>query len=68
MHMSVLPAVCLCTMFMPGACRGQETVHDALKLELKMVVTHLVGTGNETWSPKEQQILLISSHLPKLTF
>jgi hypothetical protein len=55
-------------MFMPGACRGQETVHDALKLELKMVVTHLVGTGNETWSPKEQQILLISSHLPKLTF
>lgn len=30
--------VCMCTMYMPGACRGQKVALDSLELELQMVV------------------------------
>lgn len=33
---------------MPGAYRGQKRGQDALKLEIKMVVTYHMGSENET--------------------
>ena len=37
----------LWTMCMPGACRDQEGVSDSLTLELQMVVSYQVGSGNQ---------------------
>lgn len=40
----------LCTTCMPTACTttgGQQRVLDPLELELQMVVSHCVGTGNQ---------------------
>lgn len=39
--------VCLCTVYMSGAHRGQERVLDALRLELQ-VMSHHVGAANQT--------------------
>lgn len=32
-------AVCVCTTWVPGACRGQKRTSDALELRLQMVIT-----------------------------
>lgn len=32
-----------------GADRGQERVLDLLDLELRMIVSHHVGAGSQTW-------------------
>lgn len=31
--------ICLCTMCMPGACRGQKEVSDSVELELQPVIS-----------------------------
>jgi hypothetical protein len=38
--------VCMCTMCMPGAC-DQKKVPDPLELELWMVVSHHLSSGNK---------------------
>lgn len=38
----------VCTMYMPGALRGQKKVLDPLKLKLQMVMSQYVGAGNQT--------------------
>ena len=38
---------CMYAMCVPGACRGQKKALDLLELELRMVVSHHVGAGNE---------------------
>ena len=43
------PDVCMCTMFLSGALRGQKSVSDQidpLELGLQMVVSHHVGAGD----------------------
>lgn len=42
---------CLCIMCMLGICRGQKRWLNPLNLELDVVVSYHVGTGNQTWSP-----------------
>lgn len=53
---------------MPGARRGQKREQDALKLEIKMVVTYHVASGNETqvlYKNKFSELSsLVSSPLP----
>lgn len=44
--------VCLCTMFMAGACGGQKRpvrVLDHKELELQTIVSYHAGSGNWTW-------------------
>jgi hypothetical protein len=36
----------VCTIHMPGACRGQERVSAPLELVLQVVMNCHVGTGN----------------------
>lgn len=38
--------VCLCITLMPGVCAGQNKGSDLLELELEIVVSSKVGTGN----------------------
>jgi hypothetical protein len=45
--MNVLP-VCLRTMCVTSACRGQKVL-EHLELELQILVSHHVGAGNQTW-------------------
>lgn len=40
--------VFMCTMYVPGAQRGQRRVWDPLELELAMVVSRNVGAKNQT--------------------
>lgn len=40
--------VWLCIIHIPGICRGQERVLALLGMELEMVVSHHVGTENQT--------------------
>lgn len=47
MYMSIWPAS-MCTMYMPGALRGQKWVLDILQPGLQAVVTHHVYAGNQT--------------------
>ena len=44
--LTVLP-VCLCSMYLPGACRGQKKVLGPLELESRMVVSHHAGAANQ---------------------
>jgi hypothetical protein len=39
-------SVCTCVY---GACRGHKRASDLLKLEAQVVVSHHVGSGNQTW-------------------
>lgn len=48
MHISVLPTCVLCMMFVLGACRSQKRSLEALELELQTLVSHRVGTRNQT--------------------
>lgn len=41
-----------------GACGGQATVLDPLKLELQMVVNYYVGAGTHTWAPCKNKCLV----------
>ena len=41
--------VCLCTVYMPGACRGQKRASDPLELELQIVVSSQGEAGNWPW-------------------
>lgn len=46
---------CVCTMYMPGACGGQEELDP---LESQIVVSYNVGAGNQPWVLlKRQQVL-----------
>jgi hypothetical protein len=45
MYTGVLPAYGLCTIWVPGAHRGQKKGLGLLNLELQKVVSHHVGTG-----------------------
>lgn len=36
-------------MCMPGACRGQEWASNRPELELQMLISWLMGVGNQTW-------------------
>lgn len=40
--------LCLCIVGKPGACGGQEKGSDLPELELRMIVSFCVGTGNRT--------------------
>lgn len=40
--------VCLCTLCVPSALRGQEKVSDPLELELEVVVSCQLGGGIRT--------------------
>ena len=40
---------CLCTTCMPGTCRGQKMVSDALELEFGELWAFIVGAGDQTW-------------------
>lgn len=42
--------VCLCSRCVPGTCRDQKSVSDPLELELRMVVSHHVDVGTQTWN------------------
>ena len=54
----------LCTMCMPGACRGQKRVLDHLELELQRVVNHHVDAGNQTqFLCKSNKCSSLLSHL-----
>jgi hypothetical protein len=49
MFMCVLPA-CVPVYYLSVWClRGQKRLLDLLKLDLGMVVSHLVDAGNQTW-------------------
>lgn len=60
--MSVLP-VCICTIYMLGASRGQKRALEPLNLGLRMVVSHRVGTGNHTPVPEGAEVLLTTEPL-----
>ena len=49
MCISVFLHVCLCTMCVPGACRGQKAALGPLGLELHTDVSCSVGPGTSTW-------------------
>jgi hypothetical protein len=50
MHVGVFCLhACLCIICTGEALRGQKKALDLLELELKMVVSCPVGTGNQTW-------------------
>lgn len=53
MCMHVCLHLCMCTMCMLGTCRGQKRPLDPLDLELWMLLSHHVETGNRTWSSAE---------------
>lgn len=40
--------VCLYNHYVPCACRGQKMVLDPLEVGLPIVMSHHVGTGNQT--------------------
>ena len=46
MFLGVLPALCLCTTFVPGALKGQNKTLDFLESELQIVVSYRVVAGN----------------------
>lgn len=37
-----------CAMPMPGTLRGQKLALDPLELELQVIISYHVGTGNQT--------------------
>lgn len=43
---SVLLCVCMCTICMPDACRGQRRASDSLGLELQKIMSCHMGPGN----------------------
>lgn len=45
--MSVLSAYVHVYLCVPGILRGQKRASDSLELELRMVIIHHVGAGNE---------------------
>lgn len=50
--MSILQHVCKCNMCMPVPVEvreGQKRTSDPLRLELQMIVNHLVDARNRTW-------------------
>jgi hypothetical protein len=40
--------VFMCTVRMPGACKGQKSLWDHLEVKLLIVVSHCVSSGNQT--------------------
>ena len=46
--------ICLCTMCMPGACRGQKRALDSLELELQRTVHYHLGAGKLSLGPLEE--------------
>jgi hypothetical protein len=40
--------VCMCTRYMCDNHRGQKMFLDPLELELDMIMSHHVGSGNQT--------------------
>jgi hypothetical protein len=44
--MSAYLHVCLCTMYMPGVCKGQKRVKNSLELKLQMGVNCSVDVQN----------------------
>lgn len=52
--MGVYLCAYLCTMCVPGTCRGQKRTSDSPRLELQAVVSHHhVDTGNRTVDLRE---------------
>lgn len=45
--MCILPALCVCTTCVFGACVGQKGTLNSLELELQMAVNHHVGARNQ---------------------
>jgi hypothetical protein len=50
MHMHILFAVFLCSLYTCSAQRSQKRALDPLELELGMVVSPCVGPGNQIWA------------------
>lgn len=46
--MCILPALCVCTTCVFGACVGQKGTLNSLELELQMAVNHHMGARNQT--------------------
>lgn len=58
MHMNVLPALCICNMFLPGTLWGQKRSLDALGLELANCEPTCRCRRLNPGPPQEQQVLL----------
>lgn len=48
-HECFVSLLCLCTMYMPGAHRGQKRTQNPPEFKLWMTVSHPVRAGNQTW-------------------
>ena len=60
--------VYLCTVYMPGAFRGQKRASDPLELELTVVVSHY-GCWESNPDPlQEQPVFLTLRHLSRPTY
>lgn len=46
--MCILPALCVCTTCVLGACVGQKGTVNSLELELQMAVNQHLGARNQT--------------------
>lgn len=59
---------CLSTMCLPSVQGNQNSLSDPLKLEWQTVVTHHMGSGNQTWVLwKNSQWSELLSHLSSLS-
>lgn len=56
---------CLCTMYKPGAHRGQEKTGDPLELEIQVAVSCHVDTENQTLV-RTRATTLLTAELPLL--
>jgi hypothetical protein len=46
---------------MPGALRSQRRASDTLDLELQMVVSHHLGTGEQSLDPLEEHQVFLTT-------
>lgn len=53
--------VCLCTMCVPGTCRGQRKMLGTLGLELQIVVNYHVCAQNQSWTFLEEQAVFLAT-------
>lgn len=56
MYVVALPAWCM-YICVSGALGCQKSKTDPLELELQMLVSHHVDSGNETWVLRKEQLL-----------
>jgi hypothetical protein len=57
--------VCLCTTFKPGDWGSQKEVSNPLELELQIIVSHYVVTGNQVYGRLQEQYMFFC---PSLTW